>query len=136
LRDAVFSSPNIGENRFLCIINGLPQMIDATHLPIVLPEVEKYLPRRWIATFRNAEVWHGDTLKMKWSILDLVDHKTIFPLELNTIRLGRKPTFMDALYGSKRMKTLKKLLAYWESVDLYIGGNEHDRSLVVLSFLE
>jgi leucyl-tRNA synthetase len=25
-------------------VNGLPQMIDAQHLPIILPEVEKYLP--------------------------------------------------------------------------------------------
>jgi leucyl-tRNA synthetase len=28
----------------------------------------------------------------------------------------------------------KEALAYWESVDLYIGGNEHDWTFIVLSF--
>jgi leucyl-tRNA synthetase len=40
LRDAVFSRQNMGEPFPVYYVNGLPQMIDATHLPIVLPEVE------------------------------------------------------------------------------------------------
>jgi leucyl-tRNA synthetase len=60
-------------------VNGLPQMIDATHLPIVLPEVEKYLPTEdGLPPLGNAEVWAWDTLKNKVVNTDLVDIKRFF----------------------------------------------------------
>jgi leucyl-tRNA synthetase len=46
-------------------VNGLPQMIDAVHLPIVLPEVEIFTNRRRITTFGNALVWAWDTATNK-----------------------------------------------------------------------
>jgi leucyl-tRNA synthetase len=44
LRDAVFSSALLGEPFPVYYVNGLPQMIDAQHLPIILQEVEN-LPK-------------------------------------------------------------------------------------------
>ncbi|MFT4973531.1 MAG: leucyl-tRNA synthetase, partial [Saprospiraceae bacterium] len=59
---------------------------------------------------------------------NLVDHKTIFPLELNTMPGWAGSSFywmryMDA--QNEKEIASKEALAYWESVDLYIGGNEH-----------
>jgi leucyl-tRNA synthetase len=64
---------------------------------------------------------------------DLVDHKTIFPLELNHARLGG--SFYWMRYMDAQMKICKQeALAYWESVDLYIGGNEHATGHLLYSF--
>jgi hypothetical protein len=51
-------------------------------------------------------------------------------------RLGRKFVLLDALYGCKKRKEFagKEALAYWENVDLYIGGNERNRTFIVLVF--
>jgi leucyl-tRNA synthetase len=67
-------------------VNGLPQMIDAKHLPIVLPEVEKYLPTEdGQPPLGNALVWAWDSINNKVVNTNLVDNKTIYPLELNTM---------------------------------------------------
>jgi leucyl-tRNA synthetase len=65
LRDAVFSRQRYwGEPFPVYYVNGLPQMIDAKHLPIVLPEVEKYLPTEdGQPPLGNATVWAWDSVK-------------------------------------------------------------------------
>lgn len=130
LRDAVFSRQRYwGEPFPVYYVNGLPQMIDATHLPIVLPEVEKYLPTEdGLPPLGNAEVWAWDTTKNEVVNTDLVDHKTIFPLELNTMPGWAGSSFYWMRYMDPHNENefaSKEALAYWESVDLYIGGNEH-----------
>ena len=61
-------------------------MISAEHLPIVLPEVEKYLPTETgEPPLGNATVWAWDVEKSAVVSNGLIDHKTIFPLELNTM---------------------------------------------------
>ena len=130
LRDAVFSRQRYwGEPFPVYYVNGLPQMIDAEYLPIILPEVEKYLPTEdGLPPLGNALVWAWDTEKNKVVNTDLVDNATIFPLELNTMPGWAGSSFYWMRYMDAQNENefaSKEALAYWESVDLYIGGNEH-----------
>lgn len=130
LRDAVFSRQRYwGEPFPVYYVNGLPQMIDAQHLPIILPEVEKYLPTEdGLPPLGNATVWAWNTETNSVVNTDLVNNKTIFPLELNTMPGWAGSSwywmrYMDA--HNENEFASKDALAYWESVDLYIGGSEH-----------
>ena len=130
LRDAVFSRQRYwGEPFPVYYVNGLPKMIDAKHLPIILPEVEKYLPtEEGLPPLGNAAVWAWDSKNNKVVNTDLVDNVTIFPLELNTMPGWAGSSwywmrYMDA--HNENEFASKEALAYWESVDLYIGGSEH-----------
>jgi leucyl-tRNA synthetase len=130
LRDAVFSRQRYwGEPFPVYYVNGLPQMIDAKHLPIILPEVEKYLPtEEGLPPLGNALVWAWNTESNEVVNTDLVDNKTIHPLELNTMPGWAGSSwywmrYMDA--HNENEFASKDALAYWESVDLYIGGSEH-----------
>ncbi|MFV8465500.1 leucine--tRNA ligase [Flavobacterium sp. LB1P62] len=130
LRDAVFSRQRYwGEPFPVYYVNGLPQMIDAKHLPIILPEVEKYLPtEEGLPPLGNALVWAWNTDTNSVVSTDLVDNKTIHPLELNTMPGWAGSSwywmrYMDA--HNENEFASKDALAYWESVDLYIGGSEH-----------
>ncbi|WP_264565722.1 leucine--tRNA ligase [Flavobacterium sp. N3904] len=130
LRDAVFSRQRYwGEPFPVYYVNGLPQMIDAQHLPIILPEVEKYLPTEdGLPPLGNATVWAWDSVNNKVVETSLVDNATIFPLELNTMPGWAGSSwywmrYMDA--HNENEFASKEALKYWESVDLYIGGSEH-----------
>lgn len=130
LRDAVFSRQRYwGEPFPVYYVNGLPQMIDAKHLPIVLPEVEKYLPTEdGLPPLGNATTWAWDTVNNKVVDTNLVDNTTVFPLELNTMPGWAGSSwywmrYMDAQNDTEFASA--DALKYWESVDLYIGGSEH-----------
>jgi leucyl-tRNA synthetase len=132
LRDAVFSRQRYwGEPFPVYYVNGLPQMIDAKHLPIILPEVEKYLPTEdGQPPLGNATVWAWDSVKNTklLVIVNLIDNETIFPLELNTMPGWAGSSwywmrYMDA--HNENEFASQDALNYWENVDLYIGGSEH-----------
>jgi leucyl-tRNA synthetase len=130
LRDAVFSRQRYwGEPFPVYYVNGLPQMIDAQHLPIILPEVEKYLPTEdGLPPLGNAAVWAWDSANNKVVETNLVNNTTIFPLELNTMPGWAGSSwywmrYMDA--QNENEFASQDALKYWESVDLYIGGSEH-----------
>ena len=130
LRDAVFSRQRYwGEPFPVYYKNGMPQMIALEHLPLTLPEVEKYLPtEEGEPPLGRAEVWAWDTAKNEVVHNDLIDHKTVFPLELNTMPGWAGSSwyffrYMDAL--NENEFAAKDALAYWQNVDLYIGGSEH-----------
>jgi leucyl-tRNA synthetase len=130
LRDAVFSRQRYwGEPFPVYYVNGLPQMIDAKHLPIILPEVEKYLPTEdGQPPLGNATDWAWDSKELRVVSCELIDNKTIFPLELNTMPGWAGSSwywirYMDAHNDAEFASN--DALKYWESVDLYIGGSEH-----------
>ncbi len=130
LRDAVFSRQRYwGEPFPVYYVNGLPQMIEKEHLPLRLPEVEKYLPTETgEPPLGNATTWAWDTEKNEVVENEKIDHKTIFPLELNTMPGWAGSSwylfrYMDA--GNEEEFVSKAAQEYWENVDLYIGGSEH-----------
>lgn len=130
LRDAVFSRQRYwGEPFPVYYKDGMPQMISKEHLPIRLPEVEKYLPTETgEPPLGRADVWAWDTQNSAVVSNDLIDHKTVFPLELNTMPGWAGSSwyffrYMDA--HNDNAFADEKALKYWENVDLYIGGSEH-----------
>nr|WP_321232483.1 class I tRNA ligase family protein [uncultured Psychroserpens sp.] len=131
LRDAVFSRQRYwGEPFPVYYVNGKPQMIDKQHLPIVLPEVEKYLPtEEGEPPLGRADVWAWDSLKAEVVSNELIDNESVFPLELNTMPgwAGSSWYFFRYMEDAMRDEVFasEEALNYWENVDLYIGGSEH-----------
>ena len=131
LRDAVFSRQRYwGEPFPVYYENGLPQMIGEEHLPILLPEVEKYLPtEEGNPPLGNATTWAWDTANHKIVSNELIDNQTIFPLELNTMPgwAGSSWYWLEYMMekGDRALFPTKAVTDYWQNVDLYVGGSEH-----------
>ena len=131
LRDAVFSRQRYwGEPFPVYYVNDMPQMIDKAHLPIVLPEVEKYLPtEEGEPPLGRADVWAWDTESNTVVSNDKINNTTIHPLELNTMPgwAGSSWYFFRYMEEANRDAVFasEAALNYWENVDLYIGGSEH-----------
>ena len=131
LRDAVFSRQRYwGEPFPVYYKNGLPQMIGEEHLPIHLPEVEKYLPtEEGNPPLGNATAWAWDTKNYKVVSNELIDNQTIFPLELNTMPgwAGSSWYWLEYMMEKDARGTFptKPVVDYWQNVDLYVGGSEH-----------
>jgi len=131
LRDAVFSRQRYwGEPFPVYYENGLPQMIGEEYLPILLPEVEKYLPtEEGNPPLGNATTWAWDTENHKVVSNELIDNQTIFPLELNTMPgwAGSSWYWLEYMMekGDRAVFPTKAVVDYWQNVDLYVGGSEH-----------
>ena len=131
LRDAVFSRQRYWGEPFPVYYDadGLPQMLDEKYLPLELPEVDKYLPTETgEPPLGNATHWAWNTEKAAVVSNELIDHKKVFPLELNTMPgwAGSSQYFnryMDP--GNDKAIFSKEAIDYWQDVDLYIGGSEH-----------
>jgi len=130
LRDAVFSRQRYwGEPFPVYYVDGMPQMIDEIHLPIVLPEVEKYLPTEdGQPPLGNADTWAWDSVNNKVVSNGEINNTSIWPLELNTMPGWAGSSYYFNRYMDPHNETefaSKESLNYWKEVDLYIGGSEH-----------
>lgn len=131
LRDAVFSRQRYWGEPFPVYYDadGMPQIIETQYLPITLPEVEKYLPTETgEPPLGNATEWAWDTKNNEVVSNERIDHKTVFPLELNTMPgwAGSSQYFnryMDP-HNDEAIFS-QEAINYWQDVDLYIGGSEH-----------
>ena len=148
LRDAVFSrqrywgepfpvyykkEENTSSSTSLSPFGGtgaIPQMIGEEHFPILLPEVEKYLPtEEGNPPLGNATAWAWDTATHKVVSNELIDNQTVFPLELNTMPgwAGSSWYWLEYMMEKEARGTFptKAVVDYWQNVDLYVGGSEH-----------
>ena len=138
LRDAIFSRQRYwGEPFPVYYKDGMPQMVPADCLPLCLPEVTKFLPTETgEPPLGNATRWAWDTEKREVVENALIDHKTIFPLELNTMPGFAGSSAYYLRYMDPRNHTAlvgNKAGAYWKNVDLYVGGSEHATGHLIYS---
>ncbi|MBT3561596.1 MAG: leucine--tRNA ligase, partial [Flavobacteriaceae bacterium] len=130
LRDAVFSRQRYwGEPFPVYYKDNLPVMIDENHLPIALPDVDKYLPTEdGKPPLGNSKIWAWDTINNKVVANSLIDNKSVFRLELNTMPgwAGSSWYFNRYMDSNNNQEfASKESLDYWKEVDVYIGGSEH-----------
>ena len=138
LRDAIFSRQRYwGEPFPVYYKDGMPQMVPEACLPLELPEIETYKPTETgEPPLGRAKMWAWDTTQNKVVDKALVDNKTIFPLELNTMPgfAGSSayylrymdPTNTEALVSTEADHS-------WQNVDLYVGGCEHATGHLIYS---
>jgi leucyl-tRNA synthetase len=116
LRDAVFGRQRYwGEPIPVYYKDGIPQVLAENELPLVLPEIDKFLPTedgepplaRAATTWKKDGKYDYETTTMpgwagsSWYFLRYMDPHN-------------QEAFAD-----------KTLMDYWQKVDLYIGGSEH-----------
>ena len=118
MRDAIFTRQRYwGEPLPVYFKEGLPYLIEEKDLPLVLPEVDKYLPTEDGAPpLGRAKDWTYTT------------ESGTYPLELSTMPGWAGSSWYFFRYmDSKNENVLadKQKTDYWGAVDLYIGGSEH-----------
>ncbi|MGB3852362.1 MAG: leucine--tRNA ligase [Tunicatimonas sp.] len=115
MRDAVFSRQRYwGEPVPVYFKDDVPYLINEDDLPLELPEVDEYLPTE------DGEPPLGRATDWQY--------QGQYPYELTTMPGWAGSSwyqfrYMDA--DNEKELVSKEAQAYWESVDLYIGGTEH-----------
>ncbi|MXV17837.1 leucine--tRNA ligase [Hufsiella ginkgonis] len=115
MRDAIFGRQRYwGEPVPVYFKDGLPYLIDEKELPLLLPEIDKYLPTETgEPPLGRAENWK---------------YQDAYEYELSTMPGWAGSSwywyrYMDAKNDGEFAS--KEAVAYWKDVDLYIGGSEH-----------
>jgi leucyl-tRNA synthetase len=148
-RDAIFGRQRYwGEPVPVYFKDGLPQLIDENELPLVLPEVDKYLPTEsGEPPLARAEGWsykpspESLTLNPSPKERDLNageanplspgegrGEAASYPYELSTMPGWAGSSWYWYRYMDSKNEqefASKEAIDYWKDVDLYIGGSEH-----------
>ena len=138
LRDAIFSRQRYwGEPFPVYYKDGMPQMIPEDCLPLELPEVDKYEPtENGEPPLGRAKKWAWDVEKKQVVDKDLIDNKTVFPIELYTMPgfAGSSAYYLRYMdpHNDKELVS-KEADEYWRHVDLYVGGTEHATGHLIYS---
>ncbi|MBN3521792.1 leucine--tRNA ligase [Algoriphagus lutimaris] len=118
MRDAIFTRQRYwGEPLPVYFKDGLPYLVDEKDLPLVLPEVDKYLPTEdGEPPLGRAKDWTYKTSEGE------------YPLELSTMPGWAGSSWYFFRYTDSQNDSVfadQTKTDYWGSVDLYIGGSEH-----------
>ena len=138
LRDAIFSRQRYwGEPFPVYYKNGIPTMVPEQCLPLELPEISEYKPTETgEPPLGHAKVWAFDEVNNKVVDKSLIDNKTVFPLELNTMPgfAGSSAYYLRYMdpHNDKALVS-KEADNYWKCVDLYLGGSEHATGHLIYS---
>lgn len=138
LRDAIFSRQRYwGEPFPVYYKGGMPYMIPENCLPLELPEIDKYEPTE------TGEPPLGRATKWAWDIeknvvvdKSQINNTTVFPLELNTMPgfAGSSAYYLRYMDPhNEEALVAKDVAAYWQNVDLYVGGTEHATGHLIYS---
>lgn len=123
LRDAIFSRQRYwGEPFPVYYKDGIPHMLDVDQLPLMLPEVDKYLPTETgEPPLGRAKDWNTSEG---------------YRLELNTMPGFAGSSAYYLRYMDPRNNDAlvsREANGYWRSVDLYVGGSEHATGHLIYS---
>ena len=138
LRDAIFSRQRYwGEPFPVYYKDGMPYMVPAECLPLELPSIDKFEPTEsGEPPLGRAKAWAWDEQNKKIVNKELIDNKTIFPLELNTMPgfAGSSAYYLRYMdpHNNKALVG-KEADEYWQNVDLYVGGTEHATGHLIYS---
>ena len=138
LRDAIFSRQRYwGEPFPVYYKDDMPYMISEDCLPLQLPEIDAYKPTEsGEPPLGRAEKWAWDTEKRCVVEKRLIDHKTVFPIELCTMPgfAGSSAYYLRYMDPHNDQALVgKKADEYWQNVDLYVGGTEHATGHLIYS---
>ena len=138
LRDAIFSRQRYwGEPFPVYYKDDMPYMIPKECLPLELPEIDEYKPTETgEPPLGRAKIWAWDTKTDKVVDKSLIDNKSVFPLELNTMPgFAGSSAYYLRYMDPKNEKALVSRDAdeYWRNVDLYVGGTEHATGHLIYS---
>ncbi|MCC8118011.1 MAG: leucine--tRNA ligase [Bacteroidales bacterium] len=123
LRDAIFSRQRYwGEPFPVYYKDGIPTLLPEDKLPLLLPEVDKYLPTETgEPPLGRAKNWVSEDG---------------YPLELNTMPgfAGSSAYYLRYMDPRNHEALVSKEAdEYWRNVDLYIGGTEHATGHLIYS---
>ena len=138
LRDAIFSRQRYwGEPFPVYYKDDMPYMIPRECLPLELPEIDEYKPTETgEPPLGRAKQWAWDTKTDRVVSKDLIDNKTVFPIELNTMPgfAGSSAYYLRYMdpHNDKALVG-RDANEYWRNVDLYVGGSEHATGHLIYS---